>query len=125
MLANVRCDRARSRPWRAPFLPTPNHGSTSCGRDPFEYPDQRGGVSRKEPRARTRDSGRLAPREPSNEETEHESGLRSEWDIRGHADDDAERQAQYGPKPNGGSGTHMRESMPDASREPCASRAGQ
>ena len=53
---------------------------------------------------------RASAREPSDQRPEHEPGLGCERDIRGHADDDAERQAQHGSKPDSGSDAHMRES---------------
>jgi hypothetical protein len=50
-------------------------------------------------------------REPAKERTEHEPGLRCKRDIGGQTDDNAERQAQHGSKPDGGSDTHVRECM--------------
>ena len=50
-------------------------------------------------------------REPAKERTEYEARLRCKRDIDGHADDDADRQAQHGSKRDGGSNVHMRECM--------------
>lgn len=52
-----------------------------------------------------------AAREPAKERTEHKPRLRCKGDIGGQADDNAERQAQHGSKPDGGSDAHGRESM--------------
>ena len=53
----------------------------------------------------------LAPREPADERTEHEPGLRCKGDVGGHADDDAERQTQHGSEADGGSDAHTGECM--------------
>jgi hypothetical protein len=50
-------------------------------------------------------------REPTNERTEHEPGLRCKGDIGGQTDDNAEREAEDGSKTDGGSDAHMRECM--------------
>jgi hypothetical protein len=47
-----------------------------------------------------------AAREPAKERTEREPGLRCEGDIGGQSDDSAERQAQHGSEPDGGSNAH-------------------
>jgi hypothetical protein len=49
--------------------------------------------------------------EPAKERTEHEPSLGCKGDIGGQTDDNAERQAQHGSKPDGGSDAHMRECM--------------
>jgi hypothetical protein len=50
-------------------------------------------------------------REPAKERTEHDPGLRCKGDIGGQTDDNAERQAQHGSKPDGCADAHMRECM--------------
>ena len=57
----------------------------------------------------------LPAQEPANERTEQEPGFRRKRDIGRHADEDAERQAQHGAKPDGGSHAHPRESTFDES----------
>jgi hypothetical protein len=59
-------------------------------------------------------------REPDKERTEREPGLRCKGDIGGQADDDAERQAQHGSKPDGGYDTHRRISLAPGSPRPPA-----
>ena len=61
--------------------------------------------------AQARRLSALAPREPADECTKHEPGLRRKGDVGGHADDDAERQAQHGSDADGGSDAHTRECM--------------
>lgn len=50
-------------------------------------------------------------REPAKERTEREPDLRCKGDIGGQTDDNAERQAQHGSKPDGCADAHMRECM--------------
>ena len=49
---------------------------------------------------------RASAREPSDQRPEHEPGLGCQRNIRGHADDDAERQAQHGSKPDSDADAH-------------------
>lgn len=53
----------------------------------------------------------ISARQPADERTEHEPDLGCEREIGGHADDDAERQAEHDSKGDGGSDAHLRESM--------------
>jgi hypothetical protein len=50
---------------------------------------------------------RASAREPSNQRPEHEPGLGCKRDVGGDADDDAERQAQHGSKPDGDADAHV------------------
>src|SRR3954447_23147416 len=49
-------------------------------------------------------------REPAEESAQHESDLGRERNVAGHADEDAERQPQYGANRGRGSDAHVRES---------------
>jgi hypothetical protein len=52
-----------------------------------------------------------AAREPAKERTERDPRLRCKGDIGGQTDDNAERQAQHGSKPDGHADAHVRECM--------------
>ena len=49
-------------------------------------------------------------RKPTDESAQHESDLGRERNVAGHADEDAERQADHGPYRDRGSGAHVCES---------------
>ena len=56
-------------------------------------------------------AGPIPARQPADDPAQHESRLRREGEIGGHADDDAERQAQHRSDRDRGSDAHTRESM--------------
>jgi hypothetical protein len=55
--------------------------------------------------------GAIPARQPADDPAQHEPRLRREGEIGGHADDDAERQAQHPSERDRGSDAHTRESM--------------